>query len=218
MSFSNANLLLQLYNGLSNTDFTPSNSLLIRSRSPSSTHPSPVPGNSTTCFDGMVIDDENASRSSESPTTLGLITSAVSRPVGLSSTGLASTAHVTDMRELSISINRFFGPDNADSLSRSKGGEQPVLEHLLSADGARTLSLGKHYLVRRSEETPEHFVFIAVDENYIFAGTQSLTNEITVRNRDFKRENLLRLSVVSRCLAEQICSKRQGWRDIRVQF
>lgn len=218
MSFSNANLLLQLYNGLSNTDFTPPDSLLTRSRPPSFTHPSPVPGNSTTCFDGMVVDDENASRSLESPPTLAVITPAVSRFVGLSSTVLASTAHVTDMRELSISLNRFFGLNNADSLSRSKGGEQPVLEHLLWADGARTLSLGKHHLVRRSEETPEQFVPVAVDENYIFAGTQSLTNEITVRNHEVKREDILRPSVVSRCLAEQICSKRQGWRDTRVQF
>lgn len=144
MSFSNANLLLQLYNGLSTAETTPSDSPLTRSRAPSPTHPSRAPGNSTSCFDGMVVDDSNELLSAKPLSTVALVTPRTSRAVGPSFAPFTSTARASDMREMSISMNRLFDVNNADSLSRSKGGEQPVLEHLLSADGARTLSLGKH--------------------------------------------------------------------------
>jgi hypothetical protein len=90
----------------------------------------------------MVVDDQNDSLSAKPLPTSALATLRASRAVGPSFAPFTSPARGPDLRELSISMNRLFDVNNADSLSRSKGGEQPVLEHLLSADGARTLSLG----------------------------------------------------------------------------
>lgn len=95
------------------------------------------------CFDGMVVDDLDDTLISKPD----LPTAYLSRPMPLPSrpsfdtfTGLYPDP---DMRRLSTSMNGLLGVPNTDSLSRSKGGELPVLEHLLSADEARTLSLGK---------------------------------------------------------------------------
>ncbi|GHJ86794.1 hypothetical protein NliqN6_3196 [Naganishia liquefaciens] len=119
------------------------------------------------------------------------ITPGLSSCVGLPLSALNMTAHPLNMCSMSIPINLLFDDRDADSLSRSKGGEQPVLEHLLSADGARTLSL-------------------AVDENYIFAGTQSLTNEITVFNRA-NLQQTARLAGHSGSVLTLLCVPEKRW-------
>ena len=141
MSFSNPNILSQLYHGLSNIGLTPPASPL--GRAVPFNRMAHALGNSTTCFDGMSVDDTPKSSPTMDPITPGL-----SSCVGLPLSALNMTAHPLNMCSMSIPINLLFDDRDADSLSRSKGGEQPVLEHLLSADGARTLSLGKHRVVR----------------------------------------------------------------------
>jgi hypothetical protein len=95
------------------------------------------------CFDGMVVDDLDdtlLSKPGQPNTYLSRPMPPPTRPSFDTFTGLYPDP---DMHRLSISMNGLLCVPNTDSLSRSKGGELPVLEHLLSADGARTLSLGE---------------------------------------------------------------------------
>lgn len=143
MSLSNNYLLPHLYHGLSTPDNTPPGSLATSVRNVSPSRHVVERETSMSCFDGMVVDNLDNTLISKP----GLPTTYLSRPMPPPTrpsfdtfTGLCPDP---DMRRLSISMNGFHGVPNTDSLSRSKGGELPVLEHLLSADGARTLSLGK---------------------------------------------------------------------------
>lgn len=180
MSLSNNYLLTNLYHGLSTPDATPLGSPASSVRNvPPSRHVLERES-SMSCFDGMVVDNDDAnSNAKPAPLTTRLFQPMppFNRPSFDSFTAFDSGSN---LRRLSISMNGLPGVPNTDSLSRSKGGELPVLEHLLSADGARTLSLGKLVMPAGHCFSISLILLKAVDENYIFAGTQSADNEITV--------------------------------------
>lgn len=144
MSLTNIHLLPNLYDGLSSPDTSSPTSPCL------SVHDQMLfgaddnaPRSPTTCLDGMALDDN--------PDPL---TAQPSKPIALRSplspfhsrhpsfSGFSPVPR-SPMHRLSSTSIGLFGNSYADSLSRTKGGELPVLEHLLSTDGARTLSLGK---------------------------------------------------------------------------
>jgi hypothetical protein len=145
MSLSNIHLLPNLYDGLSSPDTSTPNSpcLSVHDQMLFGTNDDgpPLP---TSCMDGMVMND------SSDPMTAN-----PSKPIALRSplspfhsrhpsfSGFSPGFRGSPMRRLSSTPVGLFGNSYTDSLSRTKGGELPVLEHLLSTDGARTLSLGK---------------------------------------------------------------------------
>lgn len=143
MSLSNNFLLPHLYRGLSTPDITPPGSPVPSTRNASACRPVVERESSMSCHDGMVVDDLNASHAVIPSASTTLVTRPMPHPARPPFDTLSSFRH-SDMRRLSISMNGLFDVPDTDSLSRSKSGELPVLEHLLSADGgARTLSLGK---------------------------------------------------------------------------
>ncbi|KAJ9119569.1 hypothetical protein QFC22_003278 [Naganishia vaughanmartiniae] len=171
MSLTNIHLLTNIYDGLSSPDTSMPNSPCL------SVHDQMLfgfdndePQPPTSCMDGMVLNDH------PDPMTAN-----ASKPIAFRSplspfhsrqpsfSGFSPGFRGPPMHRLSSGSIALFGNSYTDSLSRTKGGELPVLEHLLSTDGARTLSL-------------------AFDENYIYAGTQSETNEITVYNRKYLQQ------------------------------
>jgi hypothetical protein len=100
------------------------------------------------CFDGMVVDNDNDDPNAK-PAPLSAYTPRLMPPPTRASFDMFPALYPdSGFRRLSIAMNGMAGGPNTDSLSRSKGGELPVLEHLLSADGARTLSLGESIFQR----------------------------------------------------------------------